>query len=482
MSPGPVALEPHVPTLVTRPRVIALVTLALLVSATALGATPADGVVDDSLPGQLKAALSAGNLGVAVALVMAGGLLTALSPCVYPLIPITLSILGARQASSALRGFLLAATYVSGMVVLYTTLGVSFAWAGVLAGSALQSPLVTIGVAAFCIVMAASMFGAFEMVLPSGLQTRLSQAGGGGFKGAFIMGLVAGIIAAPCTGPVLSFVLTLIARERDLAKGATLMFFYALGMGLPFLVLGTFSQAIARMPKSGKWMETVKSVFGLLMLGAGLYYLMLGIAPVAAIFAPLGSSGHVVGPVLLVVGIALGALHLSFKYTPVIEKVRKGVGVALSTLGLVAFLAWTNAPAKAASGEGIAWVKVGDEATAVATFDAAVATAKQSGKAVMIDFGADWCIACKELDKFTFTDPSVQAETAKRFIAIKVDATNETEGLTTLQSRYGVVGLPTIFFIPSNGVAHKADKAAVIEPITGFVKAEPFLALMKAVP
>jgi thiol:disulfide interchange protein DsbD len=100
----------------------------------------------------------------------------------------------------------------------------------------------------------------------------------------------------------------------------------------------------------------------------------------------------------------------------------------------------------------------------------------------MIDFGADWCIACKELDKFTFVDRAVQQETAKRFIAIKVDATNETEGLTALQARYGVVGLPTIFFIPSDGVSHRGDKAAVIEPITGFVKAEPFLALMKKVP
>ncbi len=475
-------LEPVVPIPSARMRALFVVACALLASATALGAAPADVVVDDSLSGQLKAALSAGNLGLAIVLVMGGGLLTALSPCVYPLIPITLSILGARQASSALRGFLLAATYVGGMVVLYAALGVSFAWAGVLAGSALQSPLVTIGVAVFCVVMAASMFGAFELALPSGLQTRLSQVGGGGFQGAFVMGLVAGIIAAPCTGPVLSFVLTLIARERDLAKGGTLMFFYAIGMGLPFLVLGTFSQAIARMPKSGRWMETVKSVFGLLMLGAGLYYLMVGLAPVAAVFAPLGASGHIVGPILLVMGVAIGALHLSFKYTPVLEKVRKGVGVALSTLGLVAFLAWTNAPEKAAPGQGIAWVKVGDEETAVATFDAALARAQASGKAVMIDFGADWCIACKELDKFTFTDDAVQSEAAQRFVAIKVDATNETEGLTTLQSRYGVVGLPTIFFIPTDGTSHGSDKRAVIEPITGFVKAEPFLALMKKVP
>jgi len=454
----------------------------LLVAGSALASGATDGVVDDSLPGQLKAALGAGNLLVAISLVMLGGLLTALSPCVYPLIPITLSILGARQSSSAFRGFLLAATYVSGMVVLYTTLGVSFAWAGVLAGSALKSPLITIGVALFCIAMATSMFGAFEMVLPSSLQTRLSQAGGGGFKGAFIMGLVAGIIAAPCTGPVLSFVLTLIARERDLVKGGTLMFFYALGMGLPFLVLGTFSQAIARMPKSGKWMETVKSVFGLLMLGAGLYYLMLGIPMVAELFAPLGARGLVVGPALIVVGIAIGALHLSFKYTATVEKVRKGVGVTLATLGLVSFLAWTNAPAKPVEGAGkITWVKVGDEPEALARFDQTLADAKAKGLPVMIDFGADWCSACKRLDKLTFTDVSVQQEAA-RFINIKIDATNETAGLTAIQTRFGVVGLPTIVFLDKEGRYLGDNKEPLFPPVTGFVEAPQYLQLMRRVP
>ena len=454
----------------------------LLVSGSALASGATDGVVDDSLPGQLKAALGAGNLLVAISLVMLGGLLTALSPCVYPLIPITLSILGARQSSSALRGFLLAATYVSGMVVLYTTLGVSFAWAGGLAGSAMQSPWITIGVALFCIAMATSMFGAFEMVLPSSLQTKLSQAGGGGFKGAFIMGLVAGIIAAPCTGPVLSFVLTLIARERDLVKGGTLMFFYALGMGLPFLVLGTFSQAIARMPKSGKWMETVKSVFGLLMLGAGLYYLMLGIPLVAQLFAPLGARGIVVGPALIVVGIAIGALHLSFKYTGTVEKVRKGVGVALATLGLVSFLAWTNAPAKPVEGAGtITWVKIGEQPYALTLFDASLADAKAKGMPVMIDFGADWCIACKELEHRTFTDVSVQQEAA-RFVTIKIDATNETEGLTAIQTRFGVVGLPTIVFLDKEGRYLGDTKEPLFPPVTGFVEAPQYLQLMRRVP
>ncbi len=437
---------------------------------------------DGSLSGQLKAALGAGNLLVAVALVLVGGLLTALSPCVYPLIPITLSILGARQAGSPFKGFLLAATYVSGMVALYTTLGVSFAWFGALAGSALQSPLITIGVALFCVVMAASMFGAFELVLPSSLQTRLSQAGGGGFRGAFIMGLVAGIIAAPCTGPVLSFILTLIARERDLVKGATLMFFYALGMGLPFLVLGTFSQAIARMPKSGKWMETIKSIFGLLMLGAGLYYIQIGIPRVADVLAPLGQHGLWLGPLLLVCGVAIGALRLSFKFSTTPEKARKGIGVAIATTGLLAFLAWTNAPAAAPPSstvqQEIAWLRLGTEDSALATFDAALAQARRDCKPMMIDFGADWCIACKELDKLTYVDPRVQAE-ARRFVNVKIDATSETPALNALQSRYGVVGLPTVVFLSSAGL--RSAHAPPVEPLTGFLKADDYLEKMKQV-
>ena len=465
----------------------ALFTFALLMLAATAAFATGDaivggdtGVVDDSLPARLKAALGAGNLLVAISLVTVGGLLTALSPCVYPLIPITLSILGARQAGSASKGFLLAATYVAGMVVLYTTLGISFAWAGMLAGSALQSPVLTIGVALFCIVMAASMFGAFELVLPSSLQTRLSRTGGGGFKGAFVMGLVAGVIAAPCTGPVLSFVLTIIARDRDVVKGGTLMFFYALGMGLPFLVLGTFSQAIARMPKSGKWMETVKSVFGLLMLGAGLYYLQIGIPAFADFFTPLGARGLVVGPLLIIVGIAIGALHLSFKYTGVGEKIRKGIGVAVATLGVVAFLAWTNASPEPVDGAEIAWVKVGNGADALSAFDNALLTAKTAGKPVMIDFGADWCIACKELEKFTFVDPAVRHE-AERFVTIKVDATDETEGVKAIQTRFGVVGLPTIAFVGGDGAYLDANNAPKHVPITGFLKAPEFLPFMQRV-
>jgi thiol:disulfide interchange protein DsbD len=361
------------------------------------------------------------------------------------------------------------------MVILYSALGVGFAAFGFLAGSALQSPVVTVGVALFCIVMAASMFGAFELALPSGLQTRLSQAGGGGFKGAFIMGLVAGIIAAPCTGPVLSFILTLIARDGHVAKGALLMVMYALGMGLPFLVLGTFSQAVARMPKSGKWMEIVKSVFGLLMIGAGLYYLRIAVAPLADLVARLGVVSWL-GPVLLLVGVALGALHLSFKMSTPPEKARKGVGVAFAVVGILAFIGWaTGGDASSSSTSApIAWTTVKNEADAVARVDGVLASAKKACKPAMIDFGAEWCVACKELEHKTYTDDAVKAE-ARRFTSIKVDATDATPALDALQKRYAVVGLPTIVFVDGRGNVMQDPL------VTGFVEPDAYVKIMKRV-
>ena len=210
---------------------------------------------------------------LAFATVFVGGFLTSLTPCVYPLISVTVSIFGAREDSiSRPRAMALASCYVAGIAVTYTSLGVGFALTGRALGfgSFLANWKVVLPLALVFLVMASSMFGAFELSLPTGLQTRLSSVGGKGFGGAFLMGLVGGIIAAPCTGPVLASILAYVATTRSVALGGSLLFTYAIGMGVLFFVVAAFASAL---PKSGRWMEAVKSVFGIVMVVAALYFL-----------------------------------------------------------------------------------------------------------------------------------------------------------------------------------------------------------------
>ena len=434
---------------------------------------------DDSLESKVQNAVAEGNFIWALLLILLAGFLTALTPCVYPLIPITLSIFGARQ-TTPFKGFLLSSCYVGGMVVLYSSLGTAFAAFGFLAGSALQHPAVTIGVSLFCLIMAASMFGAFDFKLPAGLNNRFNQIGGAGYRGAFLMGLVAGIIAAPCTGPVLSFILTIIATDGDLVRGATMMVVYSLGIGFPFLILGTFSTAIGSMPKSGPWMDTVKSVFGIMMVVAGLYYLQFGISSFGDAIKWAGHQSILWSLAFTGLGIGLGGVHLTFKSGQAITTIRKAAGVLLTTAGLIGLIAYassTPVPPKDSSAGNQApfkWTKVGNQDDALEQFDALLQQAGQGCQPVQIDFYADWCTACKELDKFTFSKAEIQKE-SQRFFNIKIDATDDTEALAAIQTRYGVVGLPTIVFIDSRGRVKKKPR------VTGFMEAEQYLPLMKQV-
>ncbi len=420
-----------------------------------------------SLTESVQSAINDGDVGLSLILVMLAGLLTALTPCVYPLIPITLGIFGAKDTTPA-RGFLLASTYVGGMALLYTVLGTAFAAMGAVAGSSLQNGWITLGVALFCFVMAASMFGAFEMALPTSVQTRFSQMGGAGFKGAFVMGLVAGIIAAPCTGPVLSFILVLIGQKGDLIYGASLMFFYALGIGIPFLILGTFSSGVMKLPKSGPWMEGVKSIFGIGMLVAGVYYMSFAVDSLGDVFKALGhiNASFAIGAVLILSGLVVGALHLSFKYTDITTKIRKGVGVFNMTLGILILVSTLK------TSNHQDWTTLDEKSASMESFNAILEQAKAEGKPVMVDFYADWCVACGELDTLTYADTRVKEE-LKRFTPIKIDATKESGGLEALQKHYRVLGLPTVLFFDAQGQL-KEDKK-----ITGFVDADTMLTLLK---
>jgi thiol:disulfide interchange protein DsbD len=373
---------------------------------------------------------------LAYVVAFAGGVLTSLTPCVYPLIPITVSIFGARKAGSRGEAALLSGLYVLGIAITYSALGVGAALTGKAFGSVLQNGWVMGGVALVLVVMAASMFGAFELSLPASLQQRLNTVGGTGRAGALAMGLVAGVIAAPCTGPVLAAALTFIAAKGSVGLGLAIMFPYALGMGLLFFLIGAFSISL---PKSGAWMETVKSVFGAALLAmAGIYLkdLLPGLrpvfsaAPVAAGVAAAVASG----------GVLLGALQRSFHGSPA-ERSLKALGLTLLVGGVIYGAGAAGARERARAAAAFTWQH--DE-------PAAVAQARAERRPVIIDFWAEWCTACKELDKIAWADPAVR-EQAARFVKVKVDGTEDRPEIQAIQERYRVAGMPTVVFIDSDG-------------------------------
>lgn len=212
------------------------------------------------------------GLWAALLLAFMAGLLASLTPCVYPLIPITIGVFGAGNAKTKREGFLLSLVYVAGIAVTYTLLGVTAAVAGSVFGSALQNPWVLFGIASLFIVLGLSSMGWFEIRVPGPLQTKLSQTGGAGFVGAFLMGLVAGVVAAPCVGPIVAGILVYVAQQQDIAMGAILLLSFSLGMGQLFLLLGTFSSLISKIPTGGGWLDAAKVGFAALFWGVAIYY------------------------------------------------------------------------------------------------------------------------------------------------------------------------------------------------------------------
>jgi thiol:disulfide interchange protein DsbD len=364
------------------------------------------------------------------------GFLTSLTPCVYPMIPITLSIFGARGKDvSKRRAVALATMYVVGMGLTYAILGVTFALIGKAGdfGTQLANPWIVFPLVILFLALAASMFGAFDLNLPSSLQARLNQVGGAGFGGAFAMGLVGGLIAAPCTGPFLAGLLASVSTTGNVGLGATLLFTYALGMGVLFWVLAAFALSL---PKSGRWMEGVKSAGGIGLLFAAIYFLKP--------FLPMGIR-HSASPafwfllvtvVMVVVGILVGAVHLSF-HGPWGERSRKAFGVALVLAGLVGAWMWWMTPKHR-----LPWV-YGNEA-------AAFERARTEGKGVMVDFSATWCTPCEELE-VTFGDDDVYKAITDNFVPLKFDVTKDSDANDELKLRYDSLTLPSVVFMSPDG-------------------------------
>lgn len=418
---------------------------AIALTSASSGASPSDSLVEGWL-----------SQGLLITFVFAYlfGLATCATPCVYPLIPITITIFGARDTKNVFHAFTLAATYVAGIALMYSLLGFSAAYTGAIFGSIMSNPWIIGTIAMVFIVLGLSMLGLFEIQVPGSLQARLSQVGGKGYTSAYMMGTVAGVIAAPCTGPVLAGILAYVASQGNPAFGFTLLLIYALGLGTPFLVLGTFSGMVNKIPRSGAWMESVKSVFGIVLFVAALYYLK-DVIPLLK--EPLVHSVwmYSVSAVLLVAGIAMGAIHLSYHTPALATRIRKTTGIVASVTAL--YLAVGSMTAVTASE--VVWEH---------DLQAGLSRAQETQQPVMIDFSADWCSVCHEIEATTFSDPIV-GEALREYVTIKVDLTRIDETTEALKDEYGITGLPFITFINSSG------ERLTGKTIRGYIGSEEFL-------
>jgi thioredoxin:protein disulfide reductase len=424
---------------------------------------------DEGLEGRLIRALQAGSW-AAFLLVFLGGVLSSLTPCVYPVIPITISFIGARSRSK-LHGFVQSLFFVLGMALVYSVLGLVAAAGGGSFGAFGQSPAMQAAIAAIFLVFAASMFGAFELQLPSSVSAKLQSGDRSGPFGAILMGAVTGFIAAPCVGPIIAVLLVFIASTGSLATGFFLMLSYALGMGLLFLVIGTFAGAMSALPGAGGWMETVKKFFGVVMVAMALWFLR-GIIPA-------GWMPWLAGAGLVIFGVWTGAFQRLEEESSGADKFYKAVGVIAVVIGVRYLLFGFGAPAALPGGAAGMLAEPGPRfeweisSPQNDIHDGRMAEAAAQGQPVIVDFWAEWCAQCKELDHKTWIDPAVHAE-GLRFTRIKMDMTrSETDWAKRQNADFGVVGMPTVIFYDGSG--REARR------FVGFQKADAVLEMMRAV-
>lgn len=387
---------------------------------------------------------------IAYLLVFLSGLALNLTPCIYPLIPITISYFGGAVDGG--RGGLVvkAFSYLLGMALMYSVLGLFAALTGSLFGALLQHTAVILFIVAVMVGLALSMFGLWDITMPR----FLNEMGGKnreGVVGSFVMGLTVGIVAAPCIGPFVLGLLTFVGERQDPVLGFTLFFVLALGIGAPLVVLALFSGGLSALPRSGGWMIWVKQVFGCILLFMGLYF--------AEPLIPESVYPWLAALLLAGSGLYLGLLS-SVKAKGNGFKVVKGIVALLFIAGAVAFVVAPKGEAHPSP----EWIE-GD----VSTVDTALA----SGIPVIVDFSATWCLPCKELDRFTFSDPAV-IDASQRFVMVSVDVTSndDPEG-EALKKRFDISGVPTILFFNADG-SERSDLRVV-----GFLEAEAFLTRMK---
>jgi thiol:disulfide interchange protein DsbD len=427
--------------------------------AQAVETSPADGSAGtpavvgsfSSTPGgaylqKLQDMLNTGRFAIALPIILLLGLLLNLTPCVYPLIPITISFFSRQTSGSAGRTFGLALVYVFGMALMYATLGTAAAALGKTFGFQLQNPWVLGGFAVILVALALSMFGVYQLQLPAGLRNkaRLRE----GWLGALLMGLLVGVAAAPCVGPVVVALAAVVSGTGNVPLGFLLFLTLGIGLGIPYIVLAMFSGAIRRLPRSGEWMVAVEHLFGFALIGVALFFL----SPIL----PAAVYQWLMFAFLAGVGVYLVAIDQLARTVRGFFWFKRLLGVAL-----VAWAVMMALPTQRAESAHIAWQPYSETA---------LQQAISEGKPVVIDFYADWCLPCKELEANTFSDPRV-AQAFEGVLALKADLTrDDSPAVQELKKRFGIVGVPTIVFLDGSGQEHKALRLVQFEPPDAFLK------------
>ncbi len=364
--------------------------------------------------------------GIRLVLALLLGFLLSLTPCIYPMIPITIGVLQSQGSASLVRNVLIALTYVIGIAVTFATFGTIAALSGKMFGSFMHNPMVIIGIVALLAYLAGSMIGLYNLYLPPFMRSTNTNIKKGSFLSIFLFGAASGTVASPCLSPGLVLLLSLVTAARNPALGFALLFCFGVGLGIPLLIIGTFSGSLNVLPKAGNWMVDVKQFFGFIMLATCLYFL--------ASILPL----YIIAWIGMLLSISVGIFYFrgankTSSFTP--RTIKNIVGILLLGLSVyLAFEAYKQTDIYRATQPLDIWLH---------DYKHALAQAKAEHKKMLIDISAPYCSLCKAIDHKIFTDSAVHTK-LKEFVNVKIDDIEADEVTRMVQKKFVILGVPTI--------------------------------------